>query len=69
MKISAKHKKEVITLEFDKEKAESMNKKLWEFKAPSYPVIWIVINILYFITWGILLFGLYNIIIYYISLI
>jgi hypothetical protein len=28
VKISAKHKKEILTFEFDKEKAESMNKKL-----------------------------------------
>lgn len=69
VKISAKHKKEILTFEFDKEKADGMNKKLWEFKAPTYPAIWIVINSLYLITWGILLFGLYNIIMYYINLI
>jgi hypothetical protein len=45
-----------------------MNKLLWEFNSPKYPIFWFIINILYLITWGFLLLGLYNIIFYYISI-
>jgi len=69
VKISKEHKDQVIKFEFDKEKANDMNKKLSEFKAPTYPIIWFIVNILYFITWVILIYGLYNIILYYIWMI
>jgi len=69
VKISKQHKDEILKFDFDKDKAEDMNKKLSEFKAPTYPIIWFIVNILYFITWLILIYGLYNIIMYYIWMI
>lgn len=69
VKISKQHKDEILKFDFDKDKAEDMNKKLSEFQAPSYPVIWFIVNILYFVTWIILIYGLYNIILYYIWMI
>lgn len=69
VKISKEHKNQILKFEFDKEKADDMNKKLSEFKAPSYPFIWYIVNTLYFVTWIILIYGLYNIIIYYMTFI
>jgi hypothetical protein len=39
VKISKQHKDEILKFDFDKDKAEYMNKKLSEFKAQSYSVI------------------------------
>lgn len=69
VKISKESKNEIIKFEFNKEKAEVMNKKLSEFKAPSYPIIWFIVNILYLTTWIVLIYGLFNIILYYIWMI
>ncbi len=69
VKISKEHKNQIMKFEFNKDQAESMNKKLSEFKAPSYPFIWYIVNILYLITWIVLIYGLYNIIMYYIWMI
>jgi hypothetical protein len=68
IKITKQNKDEIIQLEFDKEKADQMKQVLAEFQAPTYPKIQIFINLLYFITWIVLIYGLYNIIMYYISM-
>ena len=66
IKITKQKKDEIVQLEFDKEKADEMKQVLAEFKAPTYPKILIFINLLYVITWVTLIYGLYNIIMYYI---
>lgn len=69
IKITKQNKDEIVQLEFDKKKANEMNQILIDFKPPTFPWMLIFISLLYIITWITLIYGLYNIIMYYILLI
>ena len=64
-----KTKQNIETFDFTKEQALEINKKLKKYNPPKFKIAWIILYLLYFITWSILLVWLYYIIKFYISLV